>query len=122
MRARSVGSNDACTRPASMREKSSSVLTSFSSRSALRCDGLAGPHPAGSRSATRARPRVGPSISVSGVRNSWLTLEKNAVFARSSSASASARASASSSARALATAVPICDATMSGNHGTRRRT
>ena len=36
-------------------------------------------------------PSTGPSISVSGVRNSWLTLEKNAVFARSSSASASAR-------------------------------
>jgi hypothetical protein len=34
---------------------------------------------------------VGPSISVSGVRNSWLTLLKNAVFARSISASASAR-------------------------------
>ncbi len=33
----------------------------------------------------------GPSISVSGVRNSWLTLEKNAVLARSISASASAR-------------------------------
>ena len=50
-----------------------------------------------------ARPRVrldrgrgrssatGPMISVSGVRNSWLTLEKKSVFARSSSASASAR-------------------------------
>ena len=40
-----------------------------------------------------ARPSAsssGPSISVSGVRNSWLTLEKKAVLARSSSASASA--------------------------------
>ena len=35
--------------------------------------------------------RSGPSIKVSGVRNSWLTLEKNAVLARSISASASAR-------------------------------
>ena len=34
---RSVGSIEACTRPASMREKSSSELTSFSSRSELRC-------------------------------------------------------------------------------------
>ena len=33
---------------------------------------------------------TGPSIKVSGVRNSWLTLEKNAVLARSSSARASA--------------------------------
>ena len=33
---------------------------------------------------------------VSGVRNSWLTFEKNAVFARSSSASASARRRSSS--------------------------
>ena len=41
-------------------------------------------------------PRSGPSISVSGVRNSWLTLVKNAVFARSSSASASARCRSSS--------------------------
>ena len=38
----------------------------------------------------------GPSISVSGVRNSWLTLLKNAVLARSSSASASARRRSSS--------------------------
>ena len=34
---------------------------------------------------------TGPMISVSGVRNSWLTLLKKSVFARSSSASASAR-------------------------------
>ena len=34
---------------------------------------------------------TGPMISVSGVRNSWLTLVKKSVFARSSSASASAR-------------------------------
>ena len=38
----------------------------------------------------------GPSSSVSGVRNSWLTLEKNAVLARSISASASARRRSSS--------------------------
>ena len=34
---------------------------------------------------------IGPSMSVSGVRNSWLTLEKKVVLARSISASASAR-------------------------------
>ena len=39
---------------------------------------------------------TGPSIRVSGVRNSWLTLEKKAVLARSSSASASARRRSSS--------------------------
>jgi hypothetical protein len=44
-------------------------------------------------------------MSVSGVRNSWLTLLKNAVFARSSSASASARRRSSSYACALAIAV-----------------
>ena len=51
----------------------------------------------------RQRPSVsarasstGPSISVSGVRNSWLTFEKKAVLARSSSASASARRRSSS--------------------------
>ncbi len=44
------------------------------------------------------------------MRNSWLTLLKNAVLARSSSASASARDCASSRARAAATAVPTCDA------------
>ena len=38
----------------------------------------------------------GPSISVSGVRNSWLTFEKKAVLARSISASASARLRSSS--------------------------
>ena len=55
----------------------------------------------------RARPAgmasmswMGASISVSGVRNSWLTLLKNAVFARSSSASASARSFSCSKERA----------------------
>ena len=43
-----------------------------------------------------AGPRPGRASSVSGVRNSWLTLEKNAVLARSSSASASARCRSSS--------------------------
>ena len=47
----------------------------------------------------------GPSISVSGVRNSWLTLLKNAVLARSISASASARARSCSYASAFASAL-----------------
>src|SRR5918997_171382 len=80
-----------------MREKSSSVLTSFRSRRLLRW-------------ATSRRPRctsfkadddvsssassIGPSMSVSGVRNSWLTLEKNRVLARSISANAAPRADA----------------------------
>ena len=58
---------------------------------------------AAARPASASASSTGPSISVSGVRNSWLTLEKNAVFARSSSASASARRRSSSYARALAT-------------------
>ena len=47
---------------------------------------------------------------MSGVRNSWLTFEKNAVFARSRSASRSARRRSSSKARALAIAVAMCSA------------
>ena len=84
-RARSVGLVDACTRPASMREKSSSELTSFCSRSALRCASSSRSRLTGG--GLRHRPSTcldGPSISVSGVRNSWLTLEKKAVLARSS--------------------------------------
>ena len=75
---------------------------------AARC-GAPAPAAPGPRRAGRWPPASvsssGPSISVSGVRNSWLTLEKNAVFARSISASASARCRSSSYARALAMAV-----------------
>ena len=46
----------------------------------------------------------------SGVRNSWLTLLKNAVLARSISASASARCRSCSYARALASPIAICSA------------
>ncbi len=82
----------ACTRPASMREKSSSELTSRSRRRALRCTSSRRSRAACGRLRVGDRCRAaGPSISVSGVRNSWLTFEKNAVLARSSSASASAR-------------------------------
>ena len=91
------------TRPASMREKSSRVLTSLSSR--RRCGarveltrGVRRKLPSPSRASASSS---GPSIKVSGVRNSWLTLEKNAVFARSISASASARRRSSSRARTV---------------------
>ena len=96
--ARSVGSKTARTRPASMREKSSSVFTSLRSRSPLRLTtpaGCGGGRQIGAGCAA-SRSSTGPSIRVSGVRNSWLTLEKNAVLARSSSASASARRFSSS--------------------------
>ena len=107
--ARSVGSYDARARPASIREKSSRVLTSFSSRSPLRwAVSSRSRWPGGSGSSASARASsTGPSIRVSGVRNSWLTFEKNAVFARSISASASARRRSASCARASASAVPI---------------
>ena len=86
---RSGGSNVARSFPTSMRTKSSSPFTSLSSRRALRW------------SSSRFRgdggvwlvmaSSMGPSMSVSGVRNSWLTLLKNVVLARSSSASSSER-------------------------------
>ena len=95
--ARSTGSKEAVTRPASMRAKSSSELTSLSRRSELRCaTSSCARSGAGSVRDRRARLRSGPSISVSGVRNSWLTFEKKAVLARSISASAAARRRSSS--------------------------
>ena len=66
------------TRPASMREKSSSVLTSFSRRSPLRCATPSCSRSRGASGACRGAQHVleRPSISVSGVRNSWLTLRE----------------------------------------------
>ena len=110
--ARSVGSRTGSALPASMRENSSRLLTSFCRRSALRKTTLrrsaCSPSPA-SASASSA----GPRISDSGVRNSWLTLEKKSVFARSSSASASARSRSASRARTLARLEAIWPATSS---------
>ena len=93
-------------RPASMREKSSSVFTSLSRRSPLRwATSIAVAASAGRpASPLSSRSCSGPIISVSGVRNSCETFEKNVVFARSSSASASARRRSSSSACASASA------------------
>ena len=68
-------------RPASMRENSSSELTSFSSRWALpRTMSSCSRAAAGSLLCASAASS-GPSIRVRGVRNSWLTLEKKAVLA-----------------------------------------
>ena len=67
-----------------MREKSSSEFTSLSRRCALRCASSSCSRCAGgSVRASASASSSGPSISVSGVRNSWLTFEKNAVLARS---------------------------------------
>ncbi len=92
---RSVGSNEAAMRPASMREKSSRAFTSFSSRRPLRYT-VSRLSPDSAPAGEAIASSVGPSNSVSGVRNSWLTFEKNAVLARSISASASARRRSSS--------------------------
>lgn len=58
---------------------------------------------------------IGPSIRVSGVRNSWLTFEKNVVLTRSISARLSARSLSISNARALAAAVATAAARRSTN-------
>jgi hypothetical protein len=55
----------------------------------------------------------GPRMSVSGVRNSWLTLLKNSVLRRSISADASARRRSSSCAWAVPSSVASCPATSS---------
>ncbi len=89
--ARSVCLNDASTRPASMREKSSSEFTSLRKRSPLRCISLNEAMASSGKSPWPMRASIGPSMSVNGVRNSWLTLPKNTFLARSSSASASDR-------------------------------
>jgi hypothetical protein len=113
--ARSVGAYAAWTRPASMREKSSSALTSFCRRCALRRATASRPRCAGEVSPRASRSSTGPSSSVSGVRNSWLTLPKNAVLARSSAASCSARRVSAAYARASATAPATWSATSSRN-------
>ena len=114
--ARSVGSNDACRRPASIRAKSSNELTSLSSLSELRCTrssffaDVLGQAIVGDRllhwtQHERERP--------CGTRDSrW---KRKVVFARSISASASARSRCASNACASAIAVVICRATRSRN-------
>ena len=115
--ARSTGCSAVVALPASTLEKVSRSSTSLRSRcdprSAVstrsRC--TAG---SGASSSATASPS-GPSMSVSGVRNSWLTLVKNTVLARSSSASASARARSSSYARAVRSAPAACWASRAKN-------
>ena len=110
--ARSVGSRIGSARPASMREKSSRLLTSFCRRSALR-NTTDRRSSCSSSAATASASSAGPRISDSGVRNSWLTLEKKSVFARSSSASACARRRSASRARTLARLAAIWPASSS---------
>ncbi len=67
-------------------------IDELSSRRPLRCViSTSVREPSASSAGFASSSSSGPSISVSGVRNSWLMFEKNVVFARSSSASASAR-------------------------------
>ena len=61
------------------------------------------------------RSSSGPSMRVSGVRNSWLTLEKKVVLARSISARASARRRSTSKAFASASPEAIWVARSSKN-------
>ena len=68
--ARSVGLKAASTRPASMREKSSSELTSRRRRRAFRCATSNRYALARIAPASASASSIGPSISVSGVRNS----------------------------------------------------
>ncbi len=112
--ARSTGSKRARIRPASMREKSSRVLTSLPMRSALRRMTSSSPPTLSPAPASCPRSSSsGPVIRVSGVRNSWLMLEKNAVLARSSSASSSALRCWTSYATAPLTSAAVCRATRS---------
>ena len=112
-RPRSTGAKLAVTRPDSKRERSSSALTSRSSRSALRwATSIRSRWTAGSGSGSASASPSGPSMSVSGVRNSCETLEKNSVLARSSSASSSARVCAASRPTALVSAPESWRATM----------
>lgn len=108
---RSTGSYVACTRPASMRENSSRLLTSRCSRSPLRRTVSHRARSSSGSPGSETASSAGAAIRVSGVRNSWEMLLKNAVFARSSSASASARRRSSSYARALARLAAIWPAT-----------
>jgi hypothetical protein len=105
--ARSVGAYAASARPASMREKSRRWFTSLSNRSALRWSRSSVSRVPASAASRARMSSIGASMSVSGVRNSWLTLPKKSVFARSISASFSARSRSSWWARALR----IADAT-----------
>ncbi len=98
--ARSVGSGSAARPSASMRATSSRALTIRRSRCAL-----AYITSTSACSMDCSRPlrtsSSGASSRVNGVRNSWLTLDRKAVFAASSAASASRRACS----RALAVAI-----------------
>ncbi len=112
---RSTMTNDALTRPASMRENSSSELTSRSSRPALRRAVSSRSRWAGSSPVAAIASSSGPRSNVNGVRNSWLTLVRKAVLARSSSASASARRRCCSYESAVANAADTWSASSRQN-------
>src|SRR5581483_7578225 len=97
-------------RPASILEKSNRLLTSLKRRRQLRRARSRWSRTAAGVWAFILASSRGPNINVSGVRNSWLMLEKKVVLARSISASASARLRSASYAHAFATAVATCDA------------
>ena len=66
-----------------MREKSSRVFTSFCSLRPLRCaTKICSVISGGNSFPTDKYFSNGPNIKVSGVRNSWLTFEKNVVLVR----------------------------------------
>ncbi len=89
---RSVGSNAPRRRPVSTWEKSSRDCTIRSRRRAPRWASSRSKAMPGARFGRSARAASrGPRRRVSGVRNSWLTLAKNSVLARSRSARASCR-------------------------------
>ena len=78
---RSVGANASSTPPAAMRAKVEQVVDQLQQADGVAVHG--GQLVAGKSAAGRATAfSTGPRISVSGVRNSWLTLLKNDVLAR----------------------------------------
>ena len=82
-RARSVGSNDARDAAGLDPREIEQRVHQLQQTLRIAMDRCRDRRPAARRPASRRLPRSGPSSSVSGVRNSWLTLLKNAVFARS---------------------------------------
>ena len=87
-------------------------MTSLSSRSALRCT-VSSDSPWSAPSGAATASSMGPSISVSGVRNSWLTFGKKVGLRAVERLTLSARRFSVSTARALWIARVNCAATRS---------
>ena len=101
-----VGGLEGGVRPsASIRATSSSPLTIRSSRWALPCISSISVPPS-PRERLPSTSSSGPSSSVSGVRNSWLTLDRKAFLAASSAASASSRACSRARSEVIASRWP----------------